>query len=177
MAIEFKDNHLGIIVIPKNGEKVCYQLWLDNDDAATLNAPKNMDAFESFQNAKSLRKLFEFLDDCFYIDDEVYRDGDMVPVHWTLKKLVEFNDYENEFPKFKKKVNALKTLDQIASITVFTANYELDRRDTVYRYEWVKYDLEAGTVKSGTDKSIVVDEDERIYEPSEEEMFRIMADK
>ena len=113
-------NALGITVTPKDGEMFNFDFCLDNEDAATLNAPRSIDAFK---DAKSLKELLYVLDGCFCIDDEICNDdGEMEEVHWTLKKLVDFYDYDDLYPEFKKKVNALKTPDQIACITVFTNN-------------------------------------------------------
>lgn len=55
-------NALGITVTPKDGKMFNFDFCLDNEDAATLNAPRNIDAFK---DAKSLKELLYVLDGCF----------------------------------------------------------------------------------------------------------------
>lgn len=166
-------NALGITVTPKDGEMFNFDFCLDSEDAATLNAPRSIDAFK---DAKSLKELLYVLDGCFCIDDEICNDdGEMEEVHWTLKKLVDFYDYDDLYPEFKKKVNALKTPDQIACITVFTNNDWNCGRERCYN--WIKYDFAGNTVKHGMDTAKAVDSSCMDYEPSDIEMFRILAEK
>ena len=165
-------NAVGITVMPKEGEMFYLDLALDNEDAAELKAPESMSAFEKVTKTSQLLKV---LDGCFLIKAEIFDEDEeeMRDVKWTLKDLVEFYDYDKLYPKFKKKVNALKTIDQIRCITVFTNyDYDYDRK-----YDWVKYDFEKNEVKSGTDRAKALDNSGNNFAPAETEMFQILAEK
>jgi len=55
-------NALGIMVTPKDGKMFYFDFCLDNEDVATLNAPRSMD---TFKGVKSLKKFLVVLERCF----------------------------------------------------------------------------------------------------------------
>ena len=164
-------NAIGITVVPKEGERCYLNFCLDNEDRAYLNAPDTMDAFEGVTKTSQLLKVL----DNFFINEGERRDedGNWNSVEFHLADLVGFYDYDKVYPKFKKKVNALKTLDKIACITVFTDNDVWPNRE----YRWAKFDFEKNELKSGTDYSKDVDFRGINFEPSEWEMLKILAEK
>lgn len=164
-------NTLGIVVTPKEGERFYFDFGLDNEDSAWIKAPNSMDVFKGVTKTSQLLKVLNN----FFINEGSLRDeeGNWHNVEFHLLDLIEHYDFDKEYPKFRKKVNALKTLDQIASITVFTNNDVCSDR----KYDWAKFDFEKNEMKSGTDYAKNIDNMGFEFEPSQREMFDILANK
>ncbi len=164
-------NTIGIIVTPKEEERIYFDFGLDNENCAWIKAPKTMDVFKGVTKTSQMIKVLDefFINEGSICDEE----GNWHDKEFHFLDLIGYYDYDKEYPKFRKRVNALKTLDKIASVTIYTNNQSGEGR----RYTWAKFDFEKNELKSGTDYSKDVDFRGINFEPSEWEMLKILAEK
>lgn len=127
-----------VIVLPKVGEKILFWMSMEDEQETYLKADEN--SFDGISSMGSLRQC---------ISCGLSNGDDDDPYELCLEELVPYCDFEREYPRFKKKLNALKTPTAISAVVLATINDVLIDSGSEWHIEWIKYDFAANAVGSG----------------------------